>query len=287
VLSSSWILVFACDAMGVPLAKQLCGLGMAELAKRQKASNTNNATQQAPKYTGGQAHMIIIALDYPGTGNELTCTEDGDNMKDLAQKCGIQDVVCLYNNDGNKDQVSDAIRDVASRCQPGDYFIFNYSGHGANVPDKDGDEADGNDEALCLVTPEGKIDWDGFMTDDEFADIVTGCVDPEVKIILLCDCCHSGTIGDFGSADWDGFQALSMSGCRDSQTSGDTGRGGIFTHALLLAIQQMQEDQEDDYSVAQLYNVQLEKDDEVFDSAQDITVKWTSNSMELKIWHGQ
>merc|ERR1719161_1372162 len=134
----------------------------------------------------------------------------------------------------------------------------------------DGDEKDGFDEALCLVTPDGKIDFDAFLTDDELCELITSYVDPKVKILLLCDCCHSGTIGDFKNSAWRGFKAVSMSGCRDSQTSMDTGKGGIFTHALLMAIQHMQENGMDDYSIAELYNVQLEKDDSVFRSEQDI-----------------
>lgn len=261
------------------VALSACNMATAELARRQQAKDENNASEEAPIHAGTQIHMIVLALDYPGTGNELTCTVDGQNMANLAQMCGVTDLVHMTNNDCHKENVLRVIQEMGSRCEAGDYFIFNYSGHGANVPDKDGDEEDGQDESLCLVTPDGKIDWEGFLTDDDFAEAVTSSVNSDVKIILLCDCCHSGTIGDFRSAggSWDGYHAVSMSGCMDSQTSGDTGKGGIFTHALLLAVQDMQEEDEDgDYSVAQLYNKQLEKDDEVFDSAQDITVKWTT-----------
>jgi hypothetical protein len=247
------------------------------LSGRSKATDVNNAEGDGPQHSGCQVHMIIIALDYPGTGNELTCTEDGGNMFKLAQSCGVTDIVKLWNNEANYERVEQAIREVGARCDSGDFFVFNYSGHGANVPDLDGDEKDGQDEALCLVTPEGKLDFEKFMTDDDFARIVTESVDPDVKILVMCDCCHSGTIGDFEKEEWDGFQALSMSGCKDSQTSGDTGRGGIWTHSLLLAIEEMHDEGEDDYSVGQLYNIQLDKDDEVFDSAQDIQVKWTAD----------
>lgn len=255
-----------------------------KLANGEKAPDhiTDEASQMAPIFTGATSHMLVLALDYPGTGNELTCTEDGDNMCSLAQQCGITSIMKLYNNEANKEQVLAAIQEVGGRCQPGDYFIFNYSGHGANVADKDGDEDDGQDEALCLVTPDGRLDWNMFLTDDEFAEAIGEAVDDDVNILILCDCCHSGTIGDFQDKDgvpkdpWIGKKAISMSGCRDSQTSGDTGRGGIFTHALLLAIEQMKLDGNDDYSVGQLYNVQLDKDDAVFHSAQDITVQWTA-----------
>lgn len=41
---------------------------------------------------------------------------------------------------------------MAASCEPGDFFVVYYSGHGTNVEDQDGDEEDGNDEALCLRT---------------------------------------------------------------------------------------------------------------------------------------
>lgn len=245
-----------------------------ELGGRTKASDENVDEGGA---RAGKVHLLVLALDYPGTGHELTCTEDGRNMTELARACGVEDITVLENNDCYSAKVEAKIREVGGRCEPGDYFVFNYSGHGTSVKDMDGDEKDGMDEALCLVTETGELDFDQFMTDDDFAEIVTDAVAPGVKILILCDCCHSGTIGDFSSEAWEGHEAISMSGCKDDQTSGDTGRGGIWTHSLLLAVEQMQNDGQDDYSVGQLYNVQLDKDDETFNSAQDIQIKWTSD----------
>jgi len=256
-----------------------CYQGMKALKNGEKAEDviSDVADQAAPLFTGCESRVIILALDYPGTGNELTCTKDGDNMQALCRACGVRDVTVLYNNQANKDATLRAIREVGARCNDGDYFIFNYSGHGTSVPDKDGDEEDGKDEALCLVTPEGKIDWAEFLTDDDFAEAVTDAVGDDVKILIMCDCCHSGTIGDFEDSCWHGKTAVSMSGCEDNQTSGDTGKGGIWTHSLLMAIEEMKNHGEDNYSVGQLYNVQLDKDENVFHSKQDITVRWTDN----------
>ena len=51
--------------------------------------------------------------------------------------------------------------------------------------DKDGDEADGYDEALYL--------YDGVLIDDDIKDILDKI--PEgVTVILIFDCCYSGTI---------------------------------------------------------------------------------------------
>lgn len=245
-----------------------------KLANKQKAYTGDMFDGSVDPNT---VHMLILALDYPGTGNELTCTEDGGNMETLARASGVTDITKIENNECNKQNVLNMIQSVGSRCEAGHYFIFNYSGHGANVADRDGDEEDGQDEALCLVTPTGQIDFDAFMTDDDFAEAVTTYVNSDVEILILCDCCHSGTIGDFSNTCWEGYRAVSMSGCRDSQTSGDTGRGGIFTHSLLKAIESMQQEGETGYNVAVLYNAQLDQDDELFNSEQDITIAWSSD----------
>ncbi|KAE9446983.1 hypothetical protein C3L33_21141, partial [Rhododendron williamsianum] len=44
-----------------------------------------------------------------------------------------------------------AFRWLMEGCQSGDSLVFFYSGHGSQVPDFDGDEADGFDESLCPV----------------------------------------------------------------------------------------------------------------------------------------
>jgi len=123
------------------------------------------------------------------------------------------------------------------------------------------------------------------MRDDDFAELVTGAVDTSVDIFIMCDCCHSGTIGDFSHQLWNGYRAISLSGCTDQQTSGDTGKGGICTHSLLMAIQNMQETGLTEYSVGQLYNQVLQKDDTVFDSAQDITINWTNELADANDMH--
>ena len=71
----------------------------------------------------------------------------------------------------------------------GDVFLFSYSGYGGQAPDYSGDEAMGTpedtlDETLCL--------FDGQLIDDElyvlWADFPLGS-----RVLVLSDCCHSGT----------------------------------------------------------------------------------------------
>jgi hypothetical protein len=118
------------------------------------------------------------------------------------------------------------------------------------------------------------------LTDDDFGACICESVAEDVNVIIICDCCHSGTICDFNkSEEWGEHKALSISGCADEQTSGDTGHGGIFTHALLLAIQHKLDKGKTEFSCAQLYNQILKQDDSVFDSPQDISI---AMSGELK-----
>ena len=51
------------------------------------------------------------------------------------------------------------IRAAARRLKKGDLFLLTYSGHGGQMPDVTGEEADSRDETWCL--------FDGELIDDE------------------------------------------------------------------------------------------------------------------------
>ncbi|KAK1427982.1 hypothetical protein QVD17_16772 [Tagetes erecta] len=48
-----------------------------------------------------------------------------------------------------KRNIQVALQWLIQGCQAGDSLFFYYAGHGCQVPDEDGDEVDGYDEALC------------------------------------------------------------------------------------------------------------------------------------------
>ncbi len=77
-----------------------------------------------------------------------------------------------------------------------DRVLLYYSGHGTNVPDQNGDEADQQDEVLTMydlkvVNVDNKPSLKGVMLDDDLNRIL-GQIKSR-QVLVLVDACHSGT----------------------------------------------------------------------------------------------
>ena len=102
---------------------------------------------------------------------------------------------------------------------------IHFSGHGTGVTDQNGDETDGQDEAICPVDHL----TNGVITDDTIKSMIR-YFNKDTQVVCVFDCCHSGTMGDL-KYRMDGVMAntksecwanvVMLSGCRDSQTSAD------------------------------------------------------------------
>lgn len=78
---------------------------------------------------------------------------------------------------------------LIEKTKPGDYALFFYSGHGTELPDQNGDEADGKDEALVPFDAGNTIQ--SYISDDQLGDWTSQIKASETLVIL--DSCHSGT----------------------------------------------------------------------------------------------
>jgi metacaspase-1 len=113
---------------------------------------------------------------------------DAEDMAHVAKGLGYQTTL-LLNEQATRDNVTSAIRAAAAGMKAGDIFLFTYSGHGGQVPDYSGDEAADNpgdvlDETLCL--------FDGQLIDDELYVLWAG-FPADSRVLVLSDCCHSGS----------------------------------------------------------------------------------------------
>mmetsp|Transcript_54629 Transcript_54629/g.130367 ORF Transcript_54629/g.130367 Transcript_54629/m.130367 type:complete len:286 (-) Transcript_54629:168-1025(-) len=225
----------------------------------------------------GDVKVLMVVNDYKNTPKSLSCGVDGQHMRQLLQACGVSSITSVLDNQCTKGRVRQAVRQVCSSCAPDDYFLFYYSGHGHFVRDLDGDEADHFDEAFVCVDEQGQIKIpQSLYIDDEFHDDMVAALHPDTRVLLITDCCHSGTIADLDKPDMEGREAILLAGCLDPQTSGDLKRtqgGGIFTHSLLLAVQRLSQMGETECSVGRVFNETLEVDDEVFLSPQDLAIQ--------------
>ncbi|MGH7453324.1 MAG: caspase family protein, partial [bacterium] len=66
--------------------------------------------------------------------------------------------------------------------------VFHYAGHGHSIPDENGDESDGKDEALAPYDHRAR----GYLIDDKLGEIYDR-FGANSNLTLIMDSCHSGT----------------------------------------------------------------------------------------------
>lgn len=152
--------------------------------------------------TNAEGKMKKVAIcvginNYPGTANDLQgCVNDARDWGNLLKsKFGFGKVTYLLDSAATSSAVISALKTAIAEAQSGDTLVFTYSGHGTSVADKNGDEADGKDEAMCL--------YDKFLVDDDIRSVLDG-VKEGVKFTIISDSCFSGTVTRAHLGEMDG-----------------------------------------------------------------------------------
>jgi len=138
---------------------------------------------------------LLVGINrYPDPHDELKgCVNDVRQMEEtLKSRYGFPgdgNMRILTDARATTKAILDGLAWLAAGASPGDSLVFHYSGHGSQVPDKNGDETtDRLDEILCPYD----LDWDHPLTDDELADACANVPQGALLTVIL-DCCHSGT----------------------------------------------------------------------------------------------
>jgi len=200
---------------------------------------------------------VLIGINYVGTDNELNgCINDANHLKTfLIEKCNYlpQNILMLADDGVNtkptKQNIINTFNTLINKAVNEQFteLWFSYSGHGSYLTDTNGDENDGKDEVLCPVD----FDTSGMIVDDFiYANLV--CKLPKtVTLFALMDCCHSGTVFDLpllyvkslttnNTNNKHIASVVSISGCRDDQTSADayinSNYEGAMTWSFLNAL---------------------------------------------------
>ncbi|OAX31695.1 hypothetical protein K503DRAFT_811085 [Rhizopogon vinicolor AM-OR11-026] len=208
----------------------------------------------------GHKKALCIGINYKGQRRELRgCINDVDNVKQfLKSGWGYRegDIVTLIDDTNNPRQmptrrnILDAMRWLVKDAHPHDALFFHYSGHGGQIPDKNGDETDGLDEVIYPVDYKKA----GIIVDDDMHRIMVKSLPTGCRLTVSLYSCHSGTALDLPyiyhsngrlkgthitaqarAQKATGADVISFAGCRDDQTSADTTQGGMAVGAMSYA----------------------------------------------------
>ena len=217
---------------------------------------------------GISIHIGLNHVDpkhYQGWDGELNaCIADAKDMRALAKKKGFAGNAMLVDGQATAAAVMAALLSASKKLVKGDILFLTYSGHGGQVRDTNSDEKDNDrmDETWVL--------FDRQLVDDELYNIWSK-FKAGVRILVLSDSCHSGTVvrdipaflgggprprampravgiavENAHSALYRSIQknnqgaekakvnasVLLISGCMDNQTSMDGEKNGAFTGTL-------------------------------------------------------
>jgi peptidoglycan hydrolase-like protein with peptidoglycan-binding domain len=138
--------------------------------------------------TGLSIHIGLNHVDpaaYNGWDGKLFgCINDARDMQSIANGIGYQSML-LTDGQATSSSVISAIGQAAQSLESGDTLFLTYSGHGGQVDDVNGEEADAQDETWVL--------YDRQLIDDELYCLWSQFA-PGVRIVMLSDSCHSGTV---------------------------------------------------------------------------------------------
>ena len=137
---------------------------------------------------------LVVGINYIGTSSQLSgCINDVKDMRSILQGKGysvisITDETHLKPTNAN---IVASLVQLTTGLLSGDKIVFHYSGHGTQIPDRNGDEPAGLDSAIV------PLDYEiaGSISDDTLRAIFSK-VPANVDVFSLIDACHSGTSFD-------------------------------------------------------------------------------------------
>jgi hypothetical protein len=149
--------------------------------------------------------LIVAVGQYPqgGRWRNLSSENDVRFVKAALVKNGfaLANVDSLINEQATKKNILSALDALYNKAADGDVVVFHFSGHGQQIQDDNGDEADGYDEALIPYDAKGMYDpvsykGQNHLRDDELGaklSLIRAKIGSKGSLVVIVDACHSGT----------------------------------------------------------------------------------------------
>ena len=137
---------------------------------------------------------LCIGINYQGTDYELRgCINDADDWAAFLARNQFNPSV-LAEAMAKRQSILYALNSLVKGLKPGDTGVVTFSGHGTWLPDITGDEPDRKDEAI--VPYDAGENGSNLILDDELR-LIFNRIAPGALLVLLTDCCHSGSVFRF------------------------------------------------------------------------------------------
>lgn len=137
--------------------------------------------------------LLVGINDYRGIGDLRGCKNDVLNYRTILKTyLGFtnNDIRVVFDDRATKAGILHRLEYMVDVAEPGDFMVFQFSGHGSQIRDRDGDELeDGLDELLCPHD----MNWDGTFILDDDLDRIFRRVPEGAHLEVFLDSCHSGT----------------------------------------------------------------------------------------------
>ncbi|MGJ0223488.1 caspase family protein, partial [Streptococcus pyogenes] len=137
----------------------------------------------------GRRLALCVGIDRYRVRPLAGCVADARLWERTLQGLGFQSEL-LVDEDATYANIKARVERLVRSACAGDVIVWQYAGHGTQVPDVNGDEGGGDspgkDEAICPVD----MHTGRMFTDDEIAALIQE-LQPGVSFTLLMDCCHS------------------------------------------------------------------------------------------------
>lgn len=157
-------------------------------------------------FSQGKIALIVTVGDYPVEGGwqKINSENDADIIAAalVAQGFDRSQIAFLKNAEATRAGILQAIRtQLLERADEGTVAYFQFSGHGQQVLDDNGDEVDGFDEAIVpydspLRYQAGVYRGENLIRDEELGELfrqIRRRIGPRGNLLAVLDACHSGT----------------------------------------------------------------------------------------------
>ena len=173
-----------------------------------------------------EVFAVVGGSNYSGGWKVYQSLEDAKKFKALisaSYKLRNVNIRQLFSGNYTRERILNEMKWLASKLKkPNKIGFIYFAGHGTQVADRDGDEADGLDEAL-------QTDDHQLVTDDELTAAFVN-IHPSSTIISICDTCHSPSF-DMKRLP-KGVNAISIKAAQDYESALQSGDGSYMSSHL-------------------------------------------------------